>query len=88
MRQESSHRQARTFRPLLLVCCLALIVVLSLVAGAGACRISSPQRGGNVPSPPVTSTGRGGTAPVGAKPKPAPPVKACAASSRCQQFRY
>ena len=91
MQRESSHLPAHALRSFLIACALAVLVLLSAVAVAGACRAGPSAHPGKAPSVPVSNGGSPRTTP----PKPAPPAKACPAQARgnpktgrCDSYRY
>jgi len=94
MQQDSSRLQAHAFRSFLLACGLAALVLLSVVAVAGACRVGSSSRPGKAPSSVPASRVNSGP-PRTTAPKSAPIAKACPASARynpktarCDSYRF
>jgi hypothetical protein len=94
MHRDSSHLQAEALRSALLICGLAALVLVFAVTVAAACRAGASHPG-KAPSSQSVSPGKAGSAPSTSKPKPAPPVKACPASTRlnpktgrCERYRF
>jgi hypothetical protein len=94
MQQDSSKLQAHAFRSFLIACGLAALVLLSVVAAAGARLAGSSSRPGKAPSS-VAASRVNASPPRTTAPKAAPIAKACPASTRykpktarCDSYRF